>query len=163
KTEALAAADIYSLGAILYCLLTGRPPFQSVDVMETLRQVRQDEPVPPRRLNRGVEQDLETICLKCLQKEPWKRYASAEALAADLRHFLAGEPILARRVGRVERLWRWCRRNPVPATLIGMVFASLLLGTATTSYYWLQASQRATEAIDQARRAEKEKTWSDHR
>jgi WD40 repeat protein/tRNA A-37 threonylcarbamoyl transferase component Bud32 len=157
QTDAVGpAADVYALGAILYCLLTGRPPFDSVDVVETLRQVREQEPVPPRRLNLAVRRDLDTVCLKCLQKDPRKRYASAAALADDLRRFRTGRPILARPVGRVERVWRWCRRNPVEAFLFSAVAASLVLGMATTSYYAHQAGVREQEALDHARRAEEE-------
>src|SRR5207249_3507214 len=150
-------------GAILYCLLTGRPPFPSVDMMETLRRVLEQEPVPPRQLNRGVPRDLETVCLKCLEKDPRKRYASAAALAEDLRHFLAGEPILARPVGRAERLWRWCRRNPKVALSLAAAVTSLLLGMATTSYYMLEERDRAHEALGEARRADQEKRRSDRR
>ncbi len=144
KTDEVGpAADVYSLGALLYCLVTGRPPFQAATPVETLRQVLEREPAAPRQLNGAVSRDLETICLKCLQKEPGKRYESALALANDLRRLLAGEPIRARPIGGLERLSRWCRRNKLVAALSCGILAALLVGMVTTSYFAIQWRREA--------------------
>ncbi len=148
------AADIYALGALLYEMLTGRPPFQGETILETLRQVQSVEPVSPSRLRPYLPRDLVTICLKCLQKEPARRYASAAALAEDLRRFRVGEPILARPVGTLERTWRWVRRNPGWAAMLGTVFTLLAVIAfgASLGMVWLntllgraQHAERATK------------------
>jgi WD40 repeat protein/serine/threonine protein kinase len=120
-------SDVYSLGAVLYCLLTGRPPFRAASHLDTLRQVLEQEPVSIRQLNPQVDCDLETICLKTLEKEPSQRYVSAQAFVEDLERYLNGHPIQARPIGRVARGWRWCKRNPVFAGLAGSVATLLLI------------------------------------
>jgi serine/threonine protein kinase len=134
------AADIYALGAILYELLTGRPPFQAATMLDAVRRVLRDEPVPPSRVNVLLPRDLETICLKCLQKEPQRRYASAAALADDLRRFQSGEPILARPVGRLEHLRRWCRQNPALAAIVGLSTVSVILLAVQVATSWRASS-----------------------
>jgi len=141
-------SDVYSLGAILYHLLTGQPPFVALTVAETLQQVRNVEPTSPRVSNPHLARDLETICLKCLEKEPVRRYATAQELADELGRFLNKEPILARPVGRLEKVWRWCRRNPVPAALIALVTLVFLAGFAGVAWQ----EQNARKARDLAQR-----------
>jgi eukaryotic-like serine/threonine-protein kinase len=118
-------SDVYGVGAILYHLLSARAPFQAETVQEVLLQLREQDPVSPRLLNPSVPRDLETVCLKCLQKEPDQRYATAQELADDLQRFLRNEPIMARPVRRAELAWRWCRRKPALASALAI--ASLLL------------------------------------
>jgi tetratricopeptide (TPR) repeat protein/tRNA A-37 threonylcarbamoyl transferase component Bud32 len=143
-------ADVYSLGAILYELLTGRPPFQAATVLETLEQVRSADPITPARLRPKLPRDLAAICLKCLAKEPAERYQSAAVLADDLRRFQAGETIRARPVGVHVRLWRWCRREPLVASMAFALFAGLV-GVATQ---WRRAESHLKDALEQRRLAE---------
>jgi serine/threonine protein kinase/tetratricopeptide (TPR) repeat protein len=127
--------DVYALGAILYELITGRPPFVAVAVEEIVKQVRAQEVVPPRQLVGRLPRDLETICLTCLHKDPARRYASAAALADDLRRFLDGEAIRARPSGRVEKSIRWARRRPVVATLFGCMMLALLTAALAVPFH----------------------------
>ena len=147
------AMDLYSLGAILYELLTGRPPFQAESSLELIIQVLEMDPVSPRLLNPNIPRDLETICLKCLAKEPTRRYATAADLAADLQRWLHDQPIKARPVSLPERSWRWCRRKPAIASLSLAVVIALMGGISVSWYYAIQAQRQADDAQFAARRA----------
>jgi serine/threonine-protein kinase len=141
------AVDVYALGAILYELLTGRPPFRAATAAETVHQVIFEDPVPPSQLNARVPRDLETICLKCLHKPPEKRYATAADLAADLDRFLKHEPIQARPPGRLERVLRWVRRRP---TTTGLLAAAALVVVAGSVVGWSLYQQRTAARVRQA-------------
>ena len=136
------AADIYALGALLYEMLTGRPPFRAETATETERQVIAEEPVPPSRLNAKVPRDLETICLKCLHKDPQRRYATAAALAEDLKRFQRDEPIAARPAGLLERAVKWVRRHPTPAAMLAASFLLVMLLVGGSLWLAVQQARR---------------------
>jgi len=138
------AADIYALGAVFYELLVGRPPFQGDSPSSIIAQIVNGEPIAVRRLRPEVPRDIETICHRCLQKDPAKRYQSAEALADDLRQFQNGEPIRARRVGIAERTWRWCRRNRMTAALAATAGILLTIILAIFVMQAVEASPQGT-------------------
>jgi hypothetical protein len=143
--------DVYALGAILYELLTGRPPFRAASALDTLEQVRTQDPVPVRRLQPKAPRDLETVCLKCLEKDPARRYATAGELADDLRRFLAGEPVRARRLGPAGRAWRWCRRHPVAAaaglTAVLVLLSALAYWQTRPAYLDVRVAPRAASVL----------------
>lgn len=148
RTEEIGtSADVYSLGATLYELITGRPPFQAASTFDVIRAVLDQEPAAPHALNRAVDRDLETICLRCLEKEPRRRYLTVQHLVADLGRYLRGEPIHARPIGVVSRGWRWCRRHKLVSGLLAGLVASALLGVSATGYFALRMQAHAAEAI----------------
>ncbi len=151
-----AETDVYALGATLYHVLTARPPFQAATPLETLRQVIDEEAAPPRQLNPSIDRDLETICLKCLQKEPSRRYDSAHALADDLRRYIQGEPIQARPIGTLGRVWRWCRRKPAMATAVGLAATFFVVGSVVSTVLLFEtraALKQSEEDFDSAQEA----------
>jgi tetratricopeptide (TPR) repeat protein/predicted Ser/Thr protein kinase len=146
KGTLTTATDVYGLGSILYALLTGRAPHSGSTFVETLDLVREVSPEPPSRQNPNVPRDLEIICLKCLEKDPKRRYPDAQALADDLRRWLSGEPIMARPVGRFTRLGMWYRRHPLPAALAGLLILSIVGGFAGVTWKWREAERARLKA-----------------
>ncbi|MGD9855565.1 MAG: serine/threonine-protein kinase, partial [Planctomycetaceae bacterium] len=142
------AADIYSIGAILYELVSGRPAFWASSAVGLIRQIHEQEPLPLRQLDSRVPKDLETICLKCLSKSPADRYLAAGELADDLRRYLNGEPVVARPVSRSERLWRWCRRRPLVAGLSAATLMTIVAAAVVSTYFGWVAIQERQAAID---------------
>ena len=140
-------ADVYSLGATLYALLAGRPPFQAASAIDTLKQVWRKNPRSLREFDANVPRDLETITLKCLEKVPRSPLSQRAALADELDRYLTGRPILARPVSRAEHAWRWCRRNPVVACLTAAVALSLIIGTIVSAFFSVQSHRRADDNL----------------
>ncbi len=156
--------DVYSLGAILYEMLTGRPPFRGESAAETQRQLLTQDPVLPSRFNKPLPRDLETICLKCLQKDWHRRYGSAAALAEDLQRYLQGKPILARRTGQLERASKWVRRHPALATAIASGMLAIFIIVAVATWLMSQSASRTrsvTDELNEAARLQHDGSWQE--
>jgi tetratricopeptide (TPR) repeat protein/tRNA A-37 threonylcarbamoyl transferase component Bud32 len=147
NSHVTTASDVYGLGGILYAAITGREPFQGDSLLETLHKVRAAAPDRPTTINKKVPRDLEVICLKCLEKDQKRRYASAQEVADDLHRWLNGEPIVARRVNAVARSWMWCKRRPALATLAGALAAAIIGGVIGIAWQWHQAVFQRNEAV----------------
>ncbi|MCO6457234.1 MAG: protein kinase [Pirellulaceae bacterium] len=145
------ACDVYALGAVLYDILVGRPPFHAATVLDTIQQAREQDPIPPRRLQPALPRDLETICLKCLRKQPDRRYASAQDLADDLQRFLDGKAVLARPASSAEKLGKWARRHPSLAAL----FLAVALGMIGIAWQWARADAHRAAAVREAQAAQR--------
>ncbi|HKX62696.1 MAG TPA: protein kinase, partial [Verrucomicrobiae bacterium] len=153
------AGDIYSLGAVLYTMLTGSPPFRAETPVETLRQVVEQEPRHPSTLREGIDSDLATIAMKCLEKESGRRYATAALLADDLERWIKGEPILARPVLTSERFWRWCRRNPKAAILTGslsFILAAISIGSTLITLHISKLNKQLNSSNSQLQTVNRE-------
>jgi serine/threonine protein kinase/WD40 repeat protein len=160
------ATDVYALGAVLYALTTGRPPFQAANPMDTLLQVMEKEPVPVRQLDAAIPRDLETICLKCLEKSPERRYVSAQELRDELGRFLDDEPIRARPISQTVRVLRWCSRRPAIAATSSLLLLSLILGAGLVTWQWRRAEiarDRAQSALAVARSEQKKADLARHK
>ncbi|MCP4784581.1 MAG: protein kinase [Fuerstiella sp.] len=151
--KSTSVSDVYSLGATLYHVLTGRPPFQAANAIDTVRQVLDADPVSPRQLNSTVSRDLDTICLKCLEKIPAARFSSAEELADELQRIVEGRPIVSRPLSSTQQLMRWCRRNPLVASLSAVVIASVMAALLATSIGLYEVSVARDEAETELRTA----------
>jgi serine/threonine protein kinase len=152
RGDVTTATDVHGLGALLYALLIGHAPFRGESVADTLLQVREHAPKPIRKSNANVPRDLETICMRCLEREPRRRYDSADAVAEELERWLKGAPITARPAGRLERGWMWCRRNPLVAGLTTSVAVVLIVSTVVSTLFAVRESNQAkTEHIERIR------------
>ncbi|MFT3878736.1 MAG: protein kinase [Gemmatales bacterium] len=153
--------DVYSLGAIFYECLTGRPPFKGASVFETLHQSLYEDPLPPRRLRQELSPDLQAVCLKCLNRIPEQRYASGKKLAEDIDRYLAGQPTLARPVSTIQRAVKWCRRSPVVAGLLALLALLILSTVALMAWYTVQLNTSLQDKIAEERRATQAQTKAD--
>ena len=149
-------SDVYSLGLTLYELLTLRPAFDEADRNKLVRQVMHDEPVRPRKLNPSVPRDLETVVLKAIARDPAHRYQTPAEMAEDLKRFVEDRPVLARRISEAEKLWRWCRRNPLPASLLAGIVPVVLAGFAGVFWQWRVAAKQTEITLEREHDARQE-------